>query len=116
PTPKPFESASPLNSALAKASPTASPVSTTTNQPRSDWWSRMKDRGHYWLLLAQLNPIPVAVGAAVLILIIGLLVVQRRRAKATKGVKSSATETKKPSTESISQVPSANLVEATPPI
>jgi len=47
----------------------------------------MKERGHYWLLLAQLNPIPVAIGAALLILIIGLLLVQRRRAKSTRRLK-----------------------------
>jgi hypothetical protein len=114
PTPKPFASASPLNSALANASPTASPVSTTTTQPRSDWWSRMKERGHYWLLLAQLNPIPVAVGAAVLILIIGLLLVQRRRAKATKRVKAVPVEASKPNTVSTPETPAAPVVESTP--
>jgi hypothetical protein len=36
--------------------------------------------------LAQLNPIPVAIGAALLVLIIGLLLFQRRRAKATRRV------------------------------
>jgi hypothetical protein len=46
----------------------------------------MKERGHYWLLLAQLNPIPVAIGAAILILIIGLLMAQRRRARSTRRV------------------------------
>jgi hypothetical protein len=114
PTPRPSASASPLKSAIATASPTASPVSSTTTQSQRDWWSRMKERGRYWLLLAQLNPIPVAVGAAVLILIIGLLLVQRRRAKATKRVKVAPVEASKPSTESTSEMPAAPLVEPTP--
>ena len=74
----------------------------------------MKERGHYWLLLAQLNPIPVAVGAAVLILIIGLLLVQRRRAKATKRVKAVPVEASKPSTVSTPETPAAPVVESTP--
>lgn len=38
----------------------------------------------YWLLLAQLNPIPVGIGVAVLLLLIALFVMQRRRAKGTR--------------------------------
>ena len=114
PTPQPVASASPLKGPIAKTSPTASPVTTTT-QSQPDWWSRMKERGHYWLLLAQLNPIPVAVGAAILILIIGLLLVQRRRAKSTKRVKPSAIETRKPSAESTSEAPAATIVEPPAP-
>jgi hypothetical protein len=114
PTPKPFASASPLNSAIATASPTASPVNTTTTRSQPDWWSRMKERGHYWLLLAQLNPIPVAVGAAVLILIIGLLLVQRRRAKATRRVKAVPVEASKPSTESTWEPPNTPVAVSTP--
>ncbi len=114
PTPKPVASASPLKTVIAKTSPTASPV-VTNIQPQPDWWSRMKERGHYWLLLAQLNPIPVAVGAAILILIIGLLLVQRRRAKTTKRVKPSAIETSKPIAESTSQTPVAPIVAPGPP-
>jgi HEAT repeats len=114
PTPNAFASASPLNSTIAKTSPTASPVSTTTTQSQPNWWSRMKERGHYWLLLAQLNPIPVAVGAAVLILIIGLLLVQRRRAKATKRVKSVPVEASKPSTELTPETSVAPIVEPVP--
>lgn len=114
PTPKPVASASPLKAPIAKTSPTASPA-TTSIQSQPDFWSRIKERGHYWLLLAQLNPIPVAVAAAILILIIGLLLVQRRRAKTTKRVKPSATDSRKPSTESTSEAPSAPIVETTPP-
>lgn len=110
PTPKSVASASPLNAVIAKASPTASPVTTTT-QSQPDFWTRMKERGHYWLLLAQLNPIPVALGAAILILIIGLLLVQRRRVKATKRVKPAAVETQKSGTESNEEPPVAPKAE-----
>ncbi|MDX6384948.1 MAG: hypothetical protein QOK48_2521 [Blastocatellia bacterium] len=48
----------------------------------------MKERVHYWILLAQLNPIPVAVGVGVFLLLVGLLFMQRRRAKAPKRVRS----------------------------
>jgi hypothetical protein len=44
----------------------------------------MKERAHYWILLAQLNPIPVGLGAGLLLLIIGLLLFQRRRARVTR--------------------------------
>jgi HEAT repeat protein len=44
----------------------------------------MKERAHYWILLAQLNPIPVGLGAGLLLLIIGLLLIQRRRARRTR--------------------------------
>ena len=56
--------------------------------PREDFWARMKERAHYWLLLAQLNPIPVAAGTLILLLIITLLLMQRRRAKSTRRVRS----------------------------
>ncbi|HYX27510.1 MAG TPA: HEAT repeat domain-containing protein [Pyrinomonadaceae bacterium] len=86
----PQQSSSPGNSGTQTSN------SGLTNS-RSDFWTRAKERGHYWLLLAQLNPIPVAIGAAILILIIALFFVQRRRARATRRVKriskSKATET-----------------------
>jgi hypothetical protein len=104
--------ASPLNSAskpgaMPGASPVSSPTATvpaptpvqkslpavaqtsanqpppaTTSQPRQDRWSQMKERVNYWILLAQLNPIPVATGAGLLLLLLGLFLFQRRRAKA----------------------------------
>ena len=55
--------------------------------PREDFWTRTKERAHYWLLLAQLNPIPVAAGTLILLLIIALLLMQRRRAKSTRRVR-----------------------------
>jgi hypothetical protein len=47
----------------------------------------MKQRVRYWILLAQLNPIPVAIGAAVLLFLIGLLIFQRRRVRAIRRVR-----------------------------
>ena len=63
----------------------------------------MKERAHYWLLLAQLNPIPVVTGALILLGIIALLLFQRRRARATRRVKATKTksETSKPSVEAV---------------
>lgn len=111
-TPSPKPAASPAASAaIQKASPTAKPTATVPlrpltaiasptvspaapiNPPAGDLWSRLKERGHYWLLLAQLNPIPVAIGAALLILIIGLLLAQRRRARGTRRPKRASSET-----------------------
>jgi hypothetical protein len=72
----------------ALASPTIQPTPlTTTNQSTPDRWSRLKERVHYWMLLAQLNPVPVAIGAVVLLLLIGLFLFQRRRAKGPKRVR-----------------------------
>jgi hypothetical protein len=80
PTPGQPASTSGVNS--ASPSPAAGPTG-----PRLDFWTRAKERGHYWLLLAQLNPIPVAIAAAILLLSIVLLLMQRRRAKATRRVR-----------------------------
>jgi hypothetical protein len=113
PTPKPTASVSPLKATVDKPSPTDSPTTATT-QPQPDLWTRIKARGHYWLLLAQLNPLPVAVGAGVLILLIGLLLVQRRRARATKRVKPAPVETKKATTEPVAIAPAAPLSEPLP--
>jgi len=55
----------------------------------------MKERLNYWILLAQLNPIPVAIGAVVLLLIIGLLIFQWRRAGGTRRARKSRTESHK---------------------
>jgi hypothetical protein len=102
PTPKPTPSpagspstaktnASPQTSTVAKASPSAaqsksSPAAASSQNvgAQGTWWNNLKERGRYWLLLAQLNPLPVAIGVGVLLLLLGLLVVQRRRARATK--------------------------------
>jgi hypothetical protein len=99
-TPTPAATPSPNASPTAKTSPTPaqkssiaasnSPVpspSTVAAAPHEDFWTRMKERAHYWLLLAQLNPIPVAAGTLILLLIIALLLMQRRRAKSTRRVR-----------------------------
>ena len=114
-TPKPVASASPFKPAIARTSPTASPI-TNTIQPQPDFWNRLKARGHYWLLLAQLNPVPVAVGAAVLILIIGLLLVQRRRSKATKRARPVAAEKKQTKTETVPSAPVMPKSESQTPV
>ena len=76
-------SATPIKSLTAASSPTATPANIGA-QTQGDWWSRLKERAHYWILLAQLNPIPVGLGAGLLLLIIGLLLFQRRRARGTR--------------------------------
>jgi hypothetical protein len=88
----------------SSASPSAS-NQTAANQTGTDAWSQMKARANYWLLLAQLNPVPVVAGALILLAIIALLLFQRRRAKATKRVKvtKTKTETAKPSVEAPSE-------------
>jgi HEAT repeats len=82
-------SSSPTTSTQTSGAPSnsASPSPAAPTAARSDFWTRAKERGRYWLLLAQLNPVLVAIGAAILILLIALLFMQRRRAKATRRVK-----------------------------
>jgi len=100
-TPTPSPAPSPKDSPTVKASPTPAqkPSIATSNSPlpspstlaagpHEDFWTRMKERAHYWLLLAQLNPIPVAAGTLILLFIIALLLMQRRRAKSTRRVRS----------------------------
>jgi len=82
--------AGPLKTAATPAPRTAS-VATPASQPTTpaqaqtrSFWSQAKERLNYWILLAQLNPVPVAIGAGVLLLIIALLILQRRRARGTR--------------------------------
>ena len=70
------------------------PPPATTSQSRQDRWSQMKARANYWILLAQLNPIPVATGVGLLILLLGLFLFQRRRAKSTGRVQPSKKSSK----------------------
>ena len=85
PTPTPAQKS--LSKAVASPTTQPTPV-TATNQSRQDWWGRMKERINYWILLAQLNPIPVTIGVVVLLLLIGMFLFQRRRAKAPRRVRS----------------------------
>jgi len=63
------------------------------------------------MLLAQLNPIPVAIGAAILFLIIALLLMQRRRARSTRRVR---TVTK--STSPAAEATASKSADATLPV
>ena len=67
---------------------TSSPTPVAANSSPPDWWARLKERAHYWILLAQLNPIPVGLGAGLLLLVIGLLLFQRRRARGPRRARS----------------------------
>ena len=58
----------------------------------------MKERINYWILLAQLNPIPVATGAVLLLLLIALFLFQRRRARSTRRVRPSVTKSTRSTT------------------
>src|SRR2546423_10661664 len=83
PSPTPKVSASPsLASALVKATPTAqptkalnsaaqarispspAPTAATVTPVQGDFWNRFKERARYWLLVAQLNPVPVGISVA----------------------------------------------------
>ena len=87
PTAKPPAPTPAQNSLPAVAQSSANqPPPATTSQPRQDRWSQMKERVNYWILLAQLNPIPVATGVGLLLLLLGLFLI-RRRAKATGRVR-----------------------------
>jgi HEAT repeats len=84
-------SPSPMLSPEPEAAPAvsvvkSSPATASTQNPpaQGTTLSRLKERARHWLLLAQLNPLPVAIGAGVLLLLIGLLLLQRRRAKAAR--------------------------------
>ncbi len=118
PTPTPAQK----SSSTTVASPTTQPTPVTaTNQSRQDWWGRMKERINYWILLAQLNPVPVTIGVVVLLLLIALFLFQRRRAKAPRRVrsgliKSTTTTTKTdaaPSVQPASKSGSAPVVTPT---
>ncbi len=85
PTPTPVQKPS----AAAAQSSANQPTPATTNQPRQDRWSQMKERINYWILLAQLNPIPVATGVGLLLLLVGLFLFQRRRTKAPRSARPS---------------------------
>jgi len=89
PTATPAPGASPRQSAITSATPMApqkavsSPeaASQTGNpmqpQPAPSGWAGFKARLHYWVLLAQLNPIPVSIGVAIVLLLIGVFLYQR---------------------------------------
>jgi len=82
PSTKPTQTAAQTFSSTALASPTTQPTPlAATNQSRQDRSGWMREHINYWLLLAQLNPLPVITGAIVLLLLIALFLLQRRRAR-----------------------------------
>ena len=104
PSPSQAQQASTNAANSASPSPTVEAIAV-----QSSFWTRAKERGHYWLLLAQLNPIPVAIGAAILFLIIALLLMQRRRARATRRVKTVTKSTSRPVQTSASKAAAAAI-------
>jgi HEAT repeats len=104
PTPVPASTASPkaTPSPKAAAKPTASPgvqptpatTATSSEATAVSWQSQMKERARYWILLAQLNPIPVVIGAAILALLIVALLFRRRQGKATRPLQGSRNNSK----------------------
>jgi hypothetical protein len=55
----------------------------------------LKERARYWILLAQLNPIPVVIGAAILALSILAFLFRRRQVKAARPPRASRDKSKK---------------------
>jgi hypothetical protein len=105
PTPTPAPVASPKATPSPKAAaakPTASPgiqstpatTATSSETTVTSWQSQMKERARYWILLAQLNPIPIVIGAVILALFL-LFLFQRRRLKGTRRVRPRRSELKK---------------------
>lgn len=80
PTPTPAQK----SSRAATPSSANQPTPASASQPSQDRWSQMKERINYWILLAQLNPIPVATGVGLLLLLFVLFLFQRRRAKSPR--------------------------------
>ena len=84
-------SAAPGQQSAAITNTSAAPSPAVGGTARTDFWARAKERGHYWLLRAQLNPIPVALGAMLLVFIIMLLFFLRRRATSSPRIKTFTT-------------------------
>jgi hypothetical protein len=91
-TPSPNAAAKPT--ASAGMQPTAATTTTSSETTVTSWQSQLKERARYWILLAQLNPIPVVIGAVILALLV-LFLFQRRRLKGTRRGRTSRRELKK---------------------
>src|SRR5712692_912583 len=91
--------------------PTPATTAPSSEPTATSWQSRLKERTRYWVLLAQLNPIPVVIGAVILALLIVLLLFQRRRLKATRRVRASHSELKK--AKSLADAASVQASEST---
>ncbi len=103
PTPAPTVSPKATPSPKASAKPTASPgmlptpattTATSSETTAASWQSQLKERARYWILLAQLNPIPVVIGAAILALLIVAFLFRRRQARATRPLRASRNNSK----------------------
>lgn len=126
PTPSPTAKPSPTaqTSPVAKGSPViaqqrSSPTPgnqlTPSQGAQGTTWNKMKARARYLILMAQLNPIPVVIGIAVLVLLIGLFglfVFQRRRMKATRRAGPRKEKTKAPLVAGAAATSKASASEA----
>jgi hypothetical protein len=74
--------------------PTPATTATTAETTAASWQSQLKERARYWILLAQLNPIPVVIGAAILALLIVAFLFRRRQARATRPLRASRNKSK----------------------
>jgi hypothetical protein len=99
PVPTPKGIPTPAQRASSSATPANQPTPAPQAQTRGTFLGRMKERLSYWILLAQLNPIPVAIGVGVFLLLIGLPFFQRRRARKTRRVPPSRTDSRKTTPE-----------------
>jgi len=88
-------SGTPAQKTTSASTPVSQPTPPAQAQTRGSFWSQAKERANYWVLLAQLNPVPVAIGAGVLLLIIALLILQRRRARGTRRAQSGRADSTK---------------------
>jgi hypothetical protein len=129
PTPAPTASPKATPSQNAVAKPTASPgvqptpatTATSSETTATSWQSRLKERARYWILLAQLNPIPVSIGAAILALLIVAFLFRRRQAKAKRPLRASRNKLKKakaanaPSAEPATESRAEAIADVAPP-
>lgn len=113
PDPTPKAMPTPAQRASTSATPANQPTPATQAQTRGTFLAQVKERLSYWILLAQLNPIPVAIGAGGLLLLMGLLFFQRRRARKSRRVRPSRTDSlkTKPEVDADANVKSASKSE-----
>ena len=127
PKPSPTPSAKPAVSPTPSATPRTSPVvarsspspaaTASSQQPAAQGttWSQLKQKARYWILLAQLNPVPVGIGVALLLLLIGLFALQRRRARAARRARWRQ-ESRKPEVAEAKPAPAPIVAESKPEV
>jgi len=74
--------------------PTPATTATSSEATAASWQSQLKERARYWILLAQLNPIPVVIGAVILALLIVAFLFRRRQASAVRPLRASRHKSK----------------------